>query len=142
MKTLGPISLPITKPITIYDEMDIIDILLDSKIPRMTEVIKKIDEATVPQVLAFKKENPNSFAGVVLTHPPPVLIKHKEQKYLAIVAPNTSRLLEHLYYRAYNSHDPFEVKVINELIVYVTSLQKQFQIMKENSQTNNTSSSC
>lgn len=126
METIGVIILPLKKIEIIHKYEDIVDIILDLKIPGAPQMVENMLNVNVPQILVLNKDAVG-IIGVLCYQPPEKWKVNEDQELMLFVGPNIHKMTEYFVNWANTTPDPFQKGSINTIIKYLQQLYQQSQ---------------
>jgi hypothetical protein len=118
MDSVGNISLPIVETTkAVGGDIDMLDIMFDTKIPMVCKALKDMHNADYPMMLILKARDIKAIF-LLLFKPPDILTTIPNQDYQVYAAPSMQALI-HYFVMLTTECDPFEHQVYTGIIGYL-----------------------
>jgi hypothetical protein len=121
MKSVGPFILPIKTVEVVHSLEDIMDIVMDLKIPDMPKALRMMLNSRTPMILAMTKDD-LQVVGILCYQPIDDWKSNPAQDMILFVGPSASKLIEYFARWQRQTTDPFQQGAIATIITYLRKL--------------------
>jgi len=119
MQFIGDIKLPLQGTMKVNgDDMTILDLLWDMKLPDLAMFLTKLHEADIPSLMIARVGH-LGFVGLFMYRPPDIWLDFDHQKYQLYISPNIVLLIHYWVDKRMRTHDIFEAQLLTKIIEYL-----------------------